>query len=248
MIDNLRDAMGYLRTPYGGGSDLTDQTNKLPTVQPEWGTFFGPGSDLPDWNGDAAMAFKNHFYGPLKAYMPNELSLISLLRSSVLAQQALWKNAQQDIRDIANKTKDSLGHYGPCTDTTAWVIAFSVLAAVGTLAVPLLPLVIEGGIIVAETTVTAIIAGASVGSTITPIVAPDSDPPRYSGDTAAKIIEEMQKSMTDLTQRITNVQKKIHENLTTMLEGNHRHKGIRAHKRTFVPPRPNIADQPIDQK
>ncbi|MFF3228909.1 hypothetical protein ACFYV7_39400 [Nocardia suismassiliense] len=195
LIADLNVAMAELRTdpvPQSGltaGVVLTDKTlNKMTTA----------GGYLNSWTGVAAMEFKRNFIDNFKTIADNQFNMLSTMKGALQAHQAMWRSAHEDIKKIAEDTRNALDNMSSC-NKNQWTFFFSVMAAVGTISAAGIT-IITGG---ATAPVVAIGATASLGSAGVSGKTARSD---ASGATVDAILREMHSAINKLTTHIQTVE------------------------------------------
>lgn len=232
MVDTLDQALGLLRVSADVQNPI-DANDQLTVAHPEIAKLTGEGDLMPNWNGTAASAFKSNFLQPFPTFTQNQFLVTAILKSAVEAHQAMWQGARADIITIARTTLDSLDNYG--CGQNSWIITFTILAGIASIASAGLPEGIAMGI-------AAIGAAASMVTTAVPMVAKDSDKQTYSGETAAQITDAMKSAIGGLYQRIALAQGTIGDTLQTTVDGVAQNQYV-----YFEARRPSVADTPITQ-
>jgi hypothetical protein len=226
-IETLKTAMDCIRTATGA-PDPYDKTNhSAAPAHTEIAKLSGEGSLMPNWNGQAALAFKSNFLGPFPTYTDNQFGLIATLKAALQAHQAMWQGARDDAERIA---RIHLRVLTAGSEQTAWVITFAVLAAVASV-------VSAGTADLVAVGWAALGSTASVAGTFTPLASDDSQ--QYNGANAKEIIAAMKSSIADLKQRIGIAQgdfsSYLAQNIETVIQSKNKDK-------YFEAPRPALTD------
>jgi hypothetical protein len=215
VTDSLLRAMGLLRVD-AEFSNPIDPSDQFGMARQEFQALVND-DPITNWSGATADNFRTRFLDHFKANTENQAIMIAVLKAAAEAQRAVWTNARNDITSIAQKTLASL-HNSGC-DQSAWVMTFSVLAGIASIAaVPLsggssLALgaaAIEG--LSAATTVTAVGAVGSIMTNAIPAAAGD-DSMSWSGHGVGGGIAAMKSAIAALQQRVDTAQLAIETSL-----------------------------------
>jgi hypothetical protein len=215
VTDKLSQAMGMLRVD-AEFSNPIDPSDQFGMARQEFQALVNT-DPITNWSGATADNFRTKFLDHFKANTENQAIMIAVLKAAAEAQRAVWANARNDITSIGQKTLAAL-HNNGC-DQSSWVMAFSVLAGIASIAaVPLsggasLALGITGieGL-GAATTVTAIGAVGSVATNAIPL-ATGNDSMSYSGSSVGGAIAAMKSAIAGLQQRVETAQAAIEVSL-----------------------------------
>ncbi|GIF12391.1 hypothetical protein [Actinoplanes teichomyceticus] len=233
LISYLDQAMGYLSTGFMPDDPITGQ------VYPANETLTRIGASesyLEEWTGHAADRFRTDFVNTFPPIVVNQFVGCAVLHSALMAQQALWASARDDIDKVAHHTLnalDNMDHCGQNRWTMSWTIVASV-AAVAAVPVSAGTSVLGGGL--ALGTATAVTA---VGATGQVVAAHQVTPPKeteYHGETAEAVIEQMRHGVAEAISEIQHGEQMI----ATALRQTHA--SMSEHRGLFVAPRPKLLD------
>ncbi|WP_213453863.1 hypothetical protein [Rhizomonospora bruguierae] len=186
-------------------------------------------SNLLDWTGHAAVAFRSRFLTPFPSLVKNQFIIASVLKAALEAHQAMWASARRDIDALAETTIKALDS-DPCCDPTKWSVEFTIAASIAAVAAVPLAAVTEGMSV--PLTLTAVGAAAQVVAA----KPPDSIKENKSGSTALQIVEEMKKDIKTIEQQITKAEERITMSLAANVSDIGRHPDL------FVAARPALAN------
>ena len=208
VTDSLLQAMGMLRVD-AEFSNPVDPSDQFGMARQEFQALVNT-DPINNWSGATADGFRTKFLDHFKANTENEAIMIAVLKAAAEAQRAVWVSARSDVTAIGQKTLAALQNDG--CDQSSWVMAFSVLAGIASIAaVPL-----TGGASLAGYAVTAIGAVGSIATNAIPL-AEGSDSMSYSGSSLAGAIAAMKSAMAGLQQRVESAQVAIDLSLTANL-------------------------------
>lgn len=163
---------------------------------------------IGSWTGSTADNFRGKFLSHFKANTENQAILIAVLKAGAEAQGAIWTSARNDITTIARKTLAALQNDG--CDQSSWVMLFSVLAGIASIAaVPL-----SGGtsLFSGPMAVTAIGAVASMATNAIPaMTTPDSA--AYQANSPESAVAAMKAAMAALQLRVNSAQTDLQASL-----------------------------------
>ncbi|TCO55976.1 hypothetical protein [Actinocrispum wychmicini] len=206
VTDSLSRAMGMLRVD-AQFSNPVDPSDQFGLARQEFQALVNT-DPINSWSGATADNFRTQFLDHFKANTENETVIIAVLKAAAEAQRAVWANARNDVTSIGQKTLAAL-HNGGC-DQSAWVMAFSVLAGIASIAaVPLT----GGASLGLALTVTAIGAVGSMATNAIPL-ASGNDSMSYKGSSMEGAIAAMKSAMAGLQQRVEAAQVAIELSLT----------------------------------
>jgi hypothetical protein len=205
VTDSLLQAMGILRVDGQFGNPV-DPSDQFGLARQEFQALVNT-DPINSWSGATADSFRTQFLDHFKANTENAAIMIAVLKAAAEAQKAVWANARNDVTAIGQKTLAALQNSG--CDQSAWVMAFSVLAGIASIAaVPL-----TGGASLAGLTVTAIGAVGSIATNAIPL-ASGNDSMSYHGSSLAGAITAMKAAMAKLQQHVDSAQMAIELSLT----------------------------------
>lgn len=205
VTDSLLHAMGMLRVDAQFGNPI-DPSDQFSMASHEFQALVNT-DPINSWTGATADNFRTKFLDHFKANTENQAIMIAVLKAAAEAQQAVWANARKDITTIGQKTLAAL-HNSGC-DQSAWVMAFSVLAGIASVAaVPF-----TGGASLAGLSVTAIGAVGSIATNAIPL-ASGNDSMSFHGHSVEAGIAAMKSAMAGLQERVDLAQVAIETSLT----------------------------------
>ncbi|HEV3360946.1 MAG TPA: hypothetical protein VG247_29355 [Pseudonocardiaceae bacterium] len=208
VTDSLLQAMGMLRVDAEFGNPV-DPSDQFGMARQEFQALVNT-DPINNWSGATADGFRTKFLDHFKANTENEVIMIAVLKAAAEAQRAVWFNARNDVTTIGQKTLAALQNDG--CDQSSWVMAFSILAGIASIAaVPL-----TGGASLAGLSVTAIGAVGSIATNAIPY-ANGTDSMSYSGSSLQGAITAMKSAMAGLQQRVESGQVAIDLSLTANL-------------------------------
>ncbi|GIF23171.1 hypothetical protein BJ973_000473 [Actinoplanes tereljensis] len=218
-------------TDLSPGQNSSDPVNKkdIYPANVEFSKITTAGGLLLGWDGDAANAFKKYFLDPFPLILQNQFILVSMLKSTLHATQALWAAARKDLDGIAEATMAALDN-DPCCDPNKWTFDFTVIAAVATI----------GG--VAVTAVTDGLAAPLVLATVDAVAStaaakvPEGIKDNKTGNTAIQIVNAMWTGLEKVADQFRDTEKLINVTVDA-LEGD-----VGGRKDLFVSARPHLAD------
>lgn len=239
LIGDVDQALGRLNTE----TSHTDPLSKTEGAEPypantRLDELPAAGDFIQNWTGEAARVFKATFIDKFSSLVRNQFLLVSTLKAALLAEQAVWKAARDDIDEIAHLTLKAIDASGDgmCPRQTEWTLTFSVLSAVVGigLAGP------TGGLSLALTTVGA---AASVVSNI-PIEKPPrpaGSGPKIGGGDAAQVLRSTIRAIAAATKATNDTEFFVAQRIRGLV-GN-----VRARPGEFVSPRPALRDMPANE-
>jgi hypothetical protein len=193
-------------------------------------------SYLEAWTGAAADTFRTDFVYPFLFVAVNQFTALSVLRSALLAQRALWVKTRENIDKVAHDTLvalDNMDHCGQNTWTMTWTIVASV-AAVAAVPISAGASVMGAGAALGLTT--AVTAVGATGQVVAAHqVAPEKET-AYHGETAEVVIEQMRQGVAEAIGEIQQGEQTIAAALRSMQATVSQHRG------QFVSPRPDLLD------
>jgi hypothetical protein len=197
MIADLEAAMHMLSSGQGNHDPID---GPIYPANPTLDKLSGTETYLEKWHGKAANDFKRNFIDPFPAVSSNQFVLTTVLKSALEAHQEMWKRARADIDGIATATIAALDHMDDC-GSNDWSMAFTVLGAV--VAIAAVP-VTDGASLFALAAVgsAASVASAAAGSG-------DDHKQRFSGETAAAVVDQMRTAIAKLADDINTQEQKI---------------------------------------
>jgi hypothetical protein len=208
ITDSLRQAMGMLRVD-AEFSNPIDPSDQFGMARQEYQALVNT-DPIDNWSGATADSFRTKFLDHFRATTENEAIMIAVLKASAEAQRAVWASARDDVTTIGQKTLAALQNDG--CDQSSWVMAFSVLAGIASVAaVPL-----TGGASLAGLSVTAIGAVGSIATNAIPL-ASGNDSMSYRGSSLEGAISAMRAAMAGLRRRVESAQVAIELSLTQNL-------------------------------
>jgi hypothetical protein len=204
--DSLKRAMGLLRVD-AQFTDPVDPSDQFGTARQEYQALVNE-DPINNWSGATADNFRTKFMDHFKANTENAAIMVSVVKAALEAHTTLWANARNDIMSIAKKTVAAMQvNTGGGCDQNAWVMLFSVLSGIATMAtVPLT----AGGSLVA---VTAIGAATSMATNAVPIMGTLDQSP-YSADNLEDGVTAMKSAMAALQERVEQGLAEIAASLT----------------------------------
>lgn len=214
-----------------GQDDFTDGTSYPPNSA--FDQLDNLSGYLDSWTGEAAMTFDREYVAKLPRVLWHQFAAVAALRGALLAEQAMWAAARQDICDLLDKTDlvlDSLSEYTP---EEAKLLISLVAAVVAVAAVP-----ITGG-----SSAAILFAAAAAAATVTKDVIslpPKQQDPVIRGHTPAQVIGSMRAAIKDLKKGLVDTERFICDRLTETWDAMQKPDG------TFFLPRPDLADATAD--
>jgi hypothetical protein len=194
-IEQLRNALGCLQT--GASSDPFDHSypaSPLPVVQPALGSLLQSGDAIPAWRGVAADNFRNNYLNRFTTCVPNDYTLVAMLKATLEAHQATFQAAHNDIMSIATDAQYAMSHYGTPAGSPASVVLTVVAAVTSVITAPL------GGEVAIG--VAAVGAAASLGASATQSAPAPAPTNAFSAQWAYQVIAKMQAAVASLSTQI----------------------------------------------
>ncbi|HJP73808.1 MAG TPA: hypothetical protein VJ914_06050 [Pseudonocardiaceae bacterium] len=207
VIDSLKQAMGLLRVD-AQFSDPIDPSDQFGVARPEYHALLS-GEAIDNWTGATAQNFRDKFMSHFQDNTENTAIMVSVLKAALEAHSSIWANARSDIMSIADKMIAAMQvNTGSGCDQNAWVMVFSVLAGIASIAA--VPLsggasleAVPGEAASLEKTmaVTAIGATSSMATNAIPDIT-SGDQATYNADNLETGIAAMKSAIFDLQTRI----------------------------------------------
>ncbi|MDW5326429.1 hypothetical protein [Plantactinospora sp. KLBMP9567] len=187
------------------------------------------GDNLASWSGAAAREFKSQYLDKLPVQQASQFNAVAASMKLIQQEKAIWTEARKNVADIVNQAIEVLENMPQRCSKDNWTVAFTVVAAVAS---------------VAAVSLAAAGAGIVVGLTVADKVAGGSslfikdDPPenrRFEASTADGVIREVDRGVKELIARIVEQEGKIAAAFS----------GVNAlvwdEREAFVPKRPLLA-------
>lgn len=239
VADSLKQAMGLLRVD-AQFTDPVDPSDQFGMARPEYAALIS-GEAINNWSGATADNFRDKFVSHFKDNTENTAIMISVLKAAVEAHSTLWANARNDIMSIANKMIAAMQvNTGGGCDQNAWVMAFSVLSGIASIAaVPLsagtsVAAWTEGLGMTEAMTVTAVGSASSMATNAIPMTK-SPDQALYHADNIEDGVAAMKSAIFDLQTRIDSGLLSIEQSLTDNVSF------VNAQKQTlFTMAKPNL--------
>jgi hypothetical protein len=192
---------------------------------------------LEQWQGNAAMAFKDGFVSQFPLVTANQVLVATALKSAVDCNKWLYEHARTDLLDLARATKSALDFHGPCESVDVG-IALSVVAGVTGIAASC---VAGPGAIIAFT---VIASGAGVTKDLLDKAGEDDkkpEPPKFK--VQGYTVDDILSSCYELMQTIT---KAVTEGEDVIIDGLQKNSAVMtgATRQDFVSPKPSFASSP----
>jgi hypothetical protein len=213
------------------GQNTSDPVNKkdIYPANVQFSKITTAGGYMLGWSGDAASAFKEHFLDPFPFVLYNQFILVSMLKSSLHATQALWVSTRKDLDGIAEATIAALDN-DPCCDPNKWSFDFTILSAVATIGGVAVTAVTDG--LAAPLVFAAVDAAASVAAAQPPKSSDDT----VTGNTAIQIVNLMWDGLRKVCEQFHQVEKLIADTIHTL------ETEVIGRRDLFVSARPAMAD------
>ncbi|MDO9456110.1 hypothetical protein [Nocardioides sp.] len=157
LITEVTSAMALVSNGTGGaGAELL---RGFTGANPAMGYVSQVGHDVTRWEGAAQAAFDDIYAGPFEVPVrPNQFLCLAVLRSSLFAEAAIWKEAERSVLDLVQQAEKAL--YAAIEDDGSdWGFALTVIGAVA----GVVSTVLSGGT-TAPVVFSVISAAAGVGS------------------------------------------------------------------------------------
>lgn len=201
-IEQLRNAMGCLQTSASSDPfDRTNPTGQLPIVQPALASLLAAGDAIPEWQGVAADNFRTNYLNKFITCVPNDYTLIAMVKATLEAHQATFQAAQHDILNIATDAQYAMSHYGTPAGSPVAMVLTVVGAVTSVLTAPI------GGEVVIEPltglALWAVGASANLGAAFTQSSpTPPAPTNAFSAQWAYQVIAKVQAALTSLSAQI----------------------------------------------
>jgi hypothetical protein len=159
------------------------------------------GDAIPEWQGVAADNFRTNYLSKFNTCVPNDYTLVAMLKATLEAHQATFQTAQHDVLNIATAAQYAMNQYGDSSSGSSVSMALTVVGAItAIITAPLGGEIVEG---VAAVVISAVGAGASIGAMATQS-SPSTPPPpnAFSAQWAYQVIAKVQAAVTSLSTQI----------------------------------------------
>ena len=217
------------------GQNTSDPVNKkdIYPANVQFSKITTAGGYLLGWNGSAASAFKQHFIDPFPYVLYNQFVLVSMLKSTLQATQALWVSARKDLDGIAEATIAALDN-DPCCDPNKWSFDFTIISAVATIGGVAVTALTEGA--AAPLAAPMILATVDAAASVTAAKPPDSIKDNKTGNTAIQIVNAMWEGLGKVCDQFQQTEKLIKDTIDTL------ESDVTSRPDLFVSKRPAMAD------